>query len=248
MKKKQRTLVISDIHGCLQPFRALLARCGYDPQHDQLILLGDFVDKGPQSKEVVDLVRRMVRQEGVVALRGNHDQRLLDIARSKDTAAVAKFMQHGGKATAQSYLEDDLSNERELSERLPDLRRTLQTDYAEHIAFLQGLPYYFEGPNHIFVHAGLDPAYPDWRRQPVRQFMYIKESFYRHPTHVAKVVVFGHTKTVDLHGKPDIWFGGDKIGVDGGCSSGLQLNALAIGEDGAYDTFAVPANVREQRK
>jgi len=245
MMKKQRTLVISDIHGCLRPFEALLARCGYEPEQDQLILLGDFVDKGPQSKEVVDKVRQMVRREGVIALRGNHDQRLLDMALSSDPTAVAKFMLHGGRATAQSYLETDFGGEWELSERLPELRRKLQTDYAEHLAFLNGLPYYYEGPRHIFVHAGLDPAYPDWRKQPVRQFMYIKESFYRHRTQVAKTVVFGHTKTVDLHGKPDIWFGGDKIGVDGGCSSGLQLNALAIREDGGYDTYAVPADVRE---
>jgi serine/threonine protein phosphatase 1 len=69
---KKRLLAISDIHGCCSEFIALLKRAAYNPLLDQLILLGDYVDRGPDSFQVVELVIQLVN-EGAIALRGNHD-------------------------------------------------------------------------------------------------------------------------------------------------------------------------------
>ena len=69
--------------------------------------------------------------------------------------------------------------------------------------------------------------------------MYIKDPFIYHKTVVSKPVVFGHTNTQHIHGSADIWFGGDKIGIDGGCAYGMQLNALEIKENGAYEQYKV---------
>lgn len=69
--------------------------------------------------------------------------------------------------------------------------------------------------------------------------MYIKDPFINHKTLVNKLVVFGHAKTKDIHGSADIWFGGDKIGIDGGCAYGLQLNALEIKNNGEYLQYKV---------
>jgi len=68
--------------------------------------------------------------------------------------------------------------------------------------------------------------------------MYIKGDFYLHPTNIRKTVVFGHTKVSQIHGRSDIWFGEGKIGIDGGCATGQQLNGL-VWENDVYATYMV---------
>lgn len=82
----------------------------------------------------------------------------------------------------------------------------------------------------------MNPHYIDWKNQPEHDFMYIKDEFIRHTFEdLNKRVVFGHTKTIDIHGTSDIWFSKDKIGIDGGCAYGMQLNCL-IFQEGSYIT------------
>ncbi|RJX37626.1 serine/threonine protein phosphatase [Paenibacillus pinisoli] len=235
-----RTIMISDIHGCIEPFERLLEKVKYVPEQDRLILLGDYVDKGPQSREAVDAVMRLVQQHGAIALRGNHDQRLVDFVRGDDPDVLRKFAEHGGPPTLHSYVGSFEVSERSRAEA----RRRIEAEYASHLDFLAGLPLYAEDDRHIYVHAGLRPGLFDWTLQSEHDFMYIKDEFYLHPTTVDKTVIFGHTIATKLHGHPNVWFGGDKIGIDGGCSIGLQLNALLY-EDGIYDTAAV-ANMTQR--
>lgn len=65
-----RTLMISDIHGCIKQFNELLYVSKFNPLEDKLILLGDYVDRGPRSKETVERVIELVNNDNVVALRG----------------------------------------------------------------------------------------------------------------------------------------------------------------------------------
>jgi serine/threonine protein phosphatase 1 len=224
-----RTLVISDIHGCYEAFVALLKKIKFSPKVDQLILLGDYVDRGKQSKEVLEHVMRMVNNGEAIALRGNHDQLFLELVIQNHSLHDAKFLDHGGVQTINSYcgtrytLEDLL--DRSLIEKA---KAYIRKSYKAHIQFLDSLPLYYEDTHHIYVHAGLNPFYYNWREQPEKDFIWIRDAFVKHPTIVAKTVVFGHTKTTDIHGTGDIWFGGDKIGIDGGCAYGFQLNCLEI--------------------
>ncbi|QAY68094.1 metallophosphoesterase family protein [Paenibacillus protaetiae] len=223
-----RTLVISDIHGCLDELRALLRQTGYTPGEDKLILLGDYVDRGLNSKETVEEAIRLVNN-GAAAIRGNHDQRLADLVRNGGDEVVRKFFEHGGEQTFRSYAgvpSSDMS--------LSAFRQLMLTKFAHHLAFLEELPFYIEDDRHIYVHAGLHPDFSNWKEQPEYNFMYIKEPFLSRPAAVSKTVVFGHTRTADIHGSANIWFGGGKIGIDGGCAYGMQLNALEIAKDGSY--------------
>lgn len=236
----KRTLVISDIHGCAEQFQSLLRLAEYEPLNDKLILIGDYVDRGPHSRQVVEQVRTLVHKHGAIALRGNHDQRLVDLVVSGDPAVADKFLTHGGQAAVLSYMNLDCL-EAEVDERLvAKFRVCIARDYSPHIDFLAGLPLYCEDESHIYVHAGLHPAYRNWKEQPEHNFMYIKDQFYDHPTAVEKTVVFGHTKANDIHGSPDIWFGSGKIGIDGGCAYGMQLNALEIDANGQYRVWKCP--------
>lgn len=237
---KARALVISDIHGCYDAFNRLLELVSYDPSSDQLILLGDFVDKGPDSLEVVELARSLVQDSGAIAIQGNHDERFVDVVSGRSQEAREKFFKHGGRQTLRSYRKGmPLAGTDE--EQLLALQETVNQQYPQHRLFLEQLPYYYEDEFFIYVHAGLNPWYKNWKEQPKRDFLYIKEPFHSADPVVSKTVVFGHTKTIDLHGKPDIWFGNGKIGIDGGCSNGLQLNALEITEGNKVRTFSVQA-------
>ncbi|WP_219836779.1 metallophosphoesterase family protein [Paenibacillus sp. R14(2021)] len=231
-----RILMISDVHGCAVQLDELLKLVNYRADEDQLMLLGDYVDRGPQSKETVELVMELTRQPNVIALRGNHDQRLVDLAISHDPEVPIKFMEHGGLTTLQSYA--GIRSESFDPYDLKEFSQYLSGNYAKHIAFLQGLPLYHENLQHIYVHAGLNPLYANWKEQPEHDFMNIKGEFLHVKTVVDRLVIFGHTRTSELQDSAAVWFGGDKIGIDGGCAYGQQLNAL-IYEQGTYSSAFV---------
>jgi serine/threonine protein phosphatase 1 len=227
-----RTLVISDIHGCYTHFIKLLGKIEYNPGSDKLILLGDYVDRGNASKNVVERVQHLVQNSGLIALRGNHDQRFVELMLGKDDLAP-RFFQHGGLETLRSYTSiDNEANWR-------DAREYIMKEYRHHITFLGNLPFYHEDEQYIYVHAGLNPEYVNWKEQPTEDFMWIRDKFIGQATSVRKTVVFGHTTTMVIHESADIWFGEDKIGIDGGCSFGRQLNCLEISGIGGYKAFKV---------
>lgn len=110
--------------------------------------------------------------------------------------------------TLQSYC-SFVSNS--LDERLYEqAREYIGEYYSEHIDFLSSLPLYYEDLNHIYVHAGLNPNYLNWREQPEHDFMYIKGEFHRSRNITDKKVIFGHTRTIELQDSAAIWFYQDK--------------------------------------
>ncbi|OMC71691.1 serine/threonine protein phosphatase [Paenibacillus sp. FSL H7-0326] len=232
-----RTLVISDIHGCYDEFNALLHTANYIPEQDKLILLGDYVDRGPNSKEVLNQIIQLHQDYGVVTLRGNHDQLFLEAMLLQEDD---RWLKNGGYQTVESYIgpsyfEDHYFNKNAYAEA----KAYIMEHYPHHLEFLQALPYYYETDTHLFVHAGINPFYADFREQPKDDFIWIRDLFHDQPTSLDKPVVFGHTPTVHLHESPGVWFQKDKIGIDGACAYGKQLNCLEIAEDGTYKTYAV---------
>lgn len=235
-----RTLAISDIHGSLLAFNQLLAMAEYDARKDRLILLGDYVDSGIQSMEVIAQIQVMMQQGDVIALRGNHDQSFVDLMRAgADPSQIASYMTQGGKNTVLSYLTQPDQQELLTNGEYEKVRTFIAINYKNQLQFLEQLPLNYETENHIFVHAGLDPAYKDWKEQPARNYMNISDDFYEHPTLLDKIVVFGHTKTRVLQNSNDVWFGGDKIGIDGGYAYGYQLNCLIIQSNSQYETVYI---------
>ncbi|HEY2985505.1 MAG TPA: metallophosphoesterase, partial [Jatrophihabitantaceae bacterium] len=97
----RRTLAISDIHGERERFERLLDEVRYDPAADDLILLGDYVDRGPDARGVVDLVIGL-RDEGATVLMGNHEQMMLD-AFAGEPGAIERWFNNGAQATLRSY-------------------------------------------------------------------------------------------------------------------------------------------------
>lgn len=233
-----RRIAISDIHGCLEEFEELLEKVRYLPGEDHLLLLGDFVDRGPDSKGVLKRVRELANTPHVTALFGNHDEMFLDWLYRGDfqnDPYLNEFM--GGTKTIRSFApfyEPGVNEQR--------ARRHIRTAHQADVEFLFSLPNYYEDEEFIFVHAGIDPSLADWRTADEDVFRWVRREFVHTKLSVGKTVVFGHTTTTFLREEPgnhEVWFQPDKIGIDGACAFGGQLNALII-TDGRYETVSVP--------
>ncbi|MBC7104770.1 MAG: serine/threonine protein phosphatase, partial [Firmicutes bacterium] len=170
-----RILVMADIHGYHEALVRLLRQADYRPGVDLLVLLGDYIDRGPQGVEVVATVRELVAA-GAVALKGNHEQMLLDYLTGDLEESV--YLWNGGAPTLAGY-------------RLAG-REVLLSD----LSWMEGLPLYYEYGPYVFVHAGLRPGRALAEQSPY-DLLWIREEFYTFPTGLAdRTVVFGHTPTV----------------------------------------------------
>ncbi|MDD5558708.1 metallophosphoesterase family protein [Candidatus Methylomirabilis sp.] len=159
--------VIGDIHGCLEPLRRLIAQLRLS-EADELVFLGDYVDRGPDSKGVIDYL--LTLRGRYTFLMGNHERMFLDFLQGKERAL---FLYNGGIATVESY--GGLS-------RIP----------AAHLAFLERLRPYHETQDYLFVHAGIRPGIPV-QEQDESDLLWIREEFYAYSGRYPKTVVFGHT-------------------------------------------------------
>lgn len=214
----KRTLVISDIHGEIDMFNALLDKVNYDKENDQLILLGDYIDRGPDSKRVIERVMEL-KSEGAITLIGNHEAMLLETV-DGDAYGQERYKRNGGMETVKSY---DATIE---SFALPNTKT-----FYRHVDFIRNLDLYYETEDYIFVHAGV---VPNKRLEDMTQdeLLWIRDEFFK-KYHGKKTVIFGHTPTSTLHDSKnfDPYFGDNNIiGIDGGAVFGGQLNCLLLPE------------------
>ncbi|GEK34667.1 metallophosphoesterase [Kurthia sibirica] len=225
-----RTLLISDIHGELEMFEELLERVNYQPDEDELVLLGDYIDRGPSPSGVLDKIIDL-KKAGAQVLMGNHEQIMLDVF-EKENKYDWDFWLHtaGGVETMASY-----GFSAQQLEQAGDLNHfSLQPFFTdkiiEHLEFIRHLDTIIEKEHYIFVHAGVDPTLP-LAKNTTKDFLWIRDEFHRDYAG-DKTVVFGHTPTPRLHrerGKSDIYFGENRIiGIDGGAVFGGQLNCLEL--------------------
>lgn len=219
----KRVLVISDIHGELNKFNELLGKTDYDCKKDQLILLGDYVDRGPDSRGVLEKVMKL-KEDGAIVLRGNHEDMLLN-ALHKDPEVLRKWKINGGLCTLQSY-----------DSEIQDMKIPATDTFKEHVAFIQNLDYVYQFDHYIFVHGGLQPDTPVEETDP-HTLVWIRDEFHN-GYRGEKTVVFGHTQTSLLHGEDcdDVFFGDNNIiGIDGGAVYGGQLNCLDLNNRKTYN-------------
>ncbi|MBN6205056.1 serine/threonine protein phosphatase [Ralstonia pickettii] len=232
----KRILAISDIHGCYNELVQLLELNNYNPKEDQLILLGDYIDRGPESKRTVTYIMQLV-EEGAIALKGNHDQMFLEFIYSNNPNKERRYLINGGMTTLETYVGKDHFPENAAGEQLHSAKQLMKEDDREHLDFLSNLPYYFETENHLFVHAGIDPSLDDWKDTPDYDKTWIRHEFleFDHPHNLT--IVHGHSPTQYIRGKKDnsVYFGNKKIGIDGACAYGGRLNCLIITGD-SYET------------
>lgn len=150
------------------------------------------------------------------------------------------WLQNGGFSTIESYVGASYFEYGFEWNKYLEAKDFIRKHYQHHIEFLKSLKLYHEDDDHIYVHAGLHPMYENWKEQPRENFIWIRDIFINNETTVDKKVVFGHTPALSLPNSEseDIWISKDKIGIDGACAYGYQLNCLEITDDG-YKAYSV---------
>lgn len=134
----KRSIVIGDIHGCAKTLRSLIEEYVRPEKEDNLYLLGDYVNKGPDTKGVIDYILELKQQDYLVeCLRGNHDQMMMDAW--KDDSVAKRWLEHGGDATLKSFG----------SEKLADVPMS-------YYFFLATTSFFADLDDFILVHAGFN--------------------------------------------------------------------------------------------
>lgn len=207
-------IAIGDIHGCLDPLRELVARL---PEDQELIFLGDYIDRGPHSAGVVRYLKQLARQRPCRFLMGNHEWLMMTAIVEEE--AIPWWIQNGGNPTLHSYGVDFT--------RWPRLEQR-GAFVAQDRDFFSALELYIEDDTTIFVHAGIDTGIADMRAQDPETLLWIRDKFFRNAEDWhGKEVIFGHTPTPSMGLPPRAIFQQGKFyGIDTGCVYGGYLTAL----------------------
>jgi serine/threonine protein phosphatase 1 len=209
-----KIFAIGDIHGCLSHLEHLIPMLPIRVE-DRLVFIGDFIDRGPDAKGVVDYVLQLRETLcPTVCLLGNHEQMFLDYLAGKN---VETFLYNGGMETLASY---GLTGRRTISpEDLP----------PGHAAFFQELQHYYETDDFILVHAGLRPGV-SLLEQRLADLIWIRFDFIRSDYDFKKTVIFGHTPL----SRTSPFYGTKKVGIDTGAVYGGRLTCLELPEMRVY--------------
>lgn len=218
---------IGDVHGCLDELLALEDAIVQDaatlPGRKLIIMLGDYVDRGPASAQVLDhLVAHPPTGLERICLAGNHELAMLDYLEGR--SSLAAWLRMGAESTLQSYGIDH----RRLIEIFRDqeqvddaIRRSIS---PAHFALLRAMPVLIETARYIFVHAGVRPGVP-LDKQTDEDLVFIRSAFFERAHLLTRYVVHGHTP-VEQAGRE-----GMRVNLDTGAFFTGRLTALRMWQD-----------------
>lgn len=207
------SVVVGDIHGMADMLRRLLSKIDEwlaSVSHKkpvQFIFLGDYIDRGPESKRVIDQVR-MMQKDGAICLRGNHEQLMIDSTESE--IGEQNFLLNGGEST----------------------RRSLGSaaSFAEAQNWMKTLPTFYEDRLRYYVHAGIRPRTPLDQQDDYTR-LWIRDEFLIFRGRFSKYVVHGHTPTIGTNPDqttPEIR--DNRCNVDTGACYGGTLSAAIFND------------------
>src|ERR1700730_9966056 len=174
------TIVIGDIHGMPAKLENLLGQidmwCAANARAElsQLIFFGDYIDRGPDSRQILPMVKSL-QAEGAICLRGNHEELMLQATESEGD--LTNFIANGGDATITSLRTPAAFR------RAQEWMRALRTSHEDEVRY--------------YVHAGIRPGVP-LDQQTAETKLWIRDRFIRHRGSFPKYIVHGHTPTIYL--------------------------------------------------
>jgi len=222
-----RVYAVGDCHGGLEALRRLRSRivadsaraddAGPPAQRRVVVYLGDYIDRGPDSRGVLDLlIGEPLADFETVHLLGNHETFMRGFLDGEDVASV--WMMNGGAETLRSYGLDPLAPRAALISAVPE----------EHRAFLDSLALSHIEGDYFFVHAGIRPGVP-LEHQEENEMLWIRGPFLDSTANHGKVVVHGHSVAREPESRAN------RIGIDTGACYGGKLTALVL--EGARRRF-----------
>jgi len=218
-RRPEKLFAIGDVHGCATELRRLLNRLPLTPDCT-IVFVGDYIDRGAQSKEVIDTILELGQTYRVVPLLGNHESMLLDFLADPQSEEAGMFIYNGGSATLASYG----NNRGEFS--VPQA----------HLEFFRNLALRHQTEDYFFVHAGV-PNVPleilDMEKYRM-QMLWIRKPFHRSHFSWSRRIVHGHTPV------PEAELCDNRINIDTGCVHNRFLTAIELPEAVVYTTPREP--------
>lgn len=219
----QRIYAIGDIHGRLDLLDALLKRIERDRRarpgmEERIVFLGDYIDCGPQSAQVLD---RLLGGGEWLLLRGNHEQVMLDVFDGVGDAEqrLRQWLKMGGRETLRSY---SMAPALAYGDDLDAIRAAIPAHVPPwHVAGLRAMPLSWRAGDYLFVHAGIRPGAPIERQKP-SDLLWIREAFLDDSGDHGVMVVHGHTISRRIEERPN------RIGIDTGAYRTGRLTALVV--------------------
>ena len=236
-----RLYAIGDVHGCFSLLVQLLQLIEQDqasrpPAETHVLLLGDYIDRGPQSREVCELLHAMAPSSYFHCLRGNHEQTMLDVM-SGNHMALRFWLEYGGAETLASWgIGPNLIEQAQYGEAgEADLIKAIRMAVPPAMArWMRRLPTYHIHGDYLFVHAGIRPKL-DLERQSDDDLLWIREPFLssraRHPWRV----IHGHSEDEDVQIAPN------RIGIDTAAYRTGVLTAIGMEDDEFWTIQTEPA-------
>ena len=231
---------MSDIHGFYEEFRKRIDQIkALSGENDKLILLGDYVDGGPDSFKVLELIRSLQQScpKRVIVLMGNHEEWFLDFVGGKD--------QWGAPDTEDKTLFSFLSEEQfdnviklVLSDTSRNvytyIRKCIRESHGDLIDWIRKLPLYYETEKQIFVHAGIDEEAGEHWKLGTSDYMFLN----KYPAETGdfhKDIIAGHIGTAEISGNRDFhdifWDGESHYYCDGTVFVSKKIPVLVYDED-----------------
>lgn len=200
-----RYIAITDIHGELAKLESVLEKIDIKPE-DIFVFMGDYIDRGADSKGVVDKIIEISQKFKTICLMGSHEYALLHA--KEDEYYNYLFENYGGPATVKSY-------------------GGFENIFKIHGEFFGNIKFYYLTDKYLFVHAGINPDYP-LEEQSETDLVYIRNKFIRSPHKLKQKIIFGHTEF------PEPYIDEGKICIDLGCGKykNAPLCALIIDDNG----------------
>lgn len=217
-----RAYAVGDIHGRADLFAALIEAIEADDAargtaETTVILLGDLVDRGPDSAGVIALAREWQARRPVRILMGNHEEMFLDAL--GDAEVLRHFLRYGGRETLLSY---PIERAAFVRAELEEARQIARAAVPEaDLAFIRSFENLIELGDYLFVHAGIRPGVPLEDQRP-GDLRWIRETFLAHRASFGPVVVHGHT----IFAEPEVRT--NRIGIDTGAYTSGRLTALGL--------------------
>lgn len=218
---QRKIFAIGDIHGCAQQLAALIDRLPFDPERDTLVFLGDYINRGPDTKAVLDILLGLKKScADIHFLKGNHEQELLEYTATGHVDSLRTLREMGVEATVESY-----------GGRIHSLTG-LGFFPVEHREFLHSLKFFHLADDYLFIHADINK---ELLRCPIiesehRQQRHVMEAGLLSSRRLAQdkttaidtMIVFGHIPFAS----PLVL--GDRLGIDTGAVYGNMLTAVEL--------------------
>lgn len=204
-----RYIAITDIHGEYEKLESVLSQIEAKDD-DIFVFMGDYIDRGCKSREVIDRIIELGRKHKCVYLIGSHEYAYLH-ARKGDEYYKYLFENYGGPATVKSY-------------------GSFENIYKTHGEFFESLKFYYLTDKYLFVHAGINPNY-SLKEQDETDLVYIRSAFYNRKHNLSQKIIFGHTE----FDSPLIQE--DKICIDLGCGKYKNAHLCGLILDNGKEEF-----------